>query len=660
MKQLLLLIPLCLPFVLSAQKETSLPSKIDKVTVFFQGAQLSRSLKTTLKPGRQLVVFEKLTDFIDPNSVQIKALGDLTILSVGTRKNFDDIKMSNAKISELRSKKKVLEDEEQVLTNEYELLVYDKTLLLYNRELKGDNGLSVSELKEAYTFMHDELKKITTRHSKIQDRMEEIVKAINHIDQEMISQRSKPVLNYSEIIVEIDVNSATSAEFFANYMSPNASWKPYYDMRSKGIGSPVKLEAKAFVHQTTGIEWTNVDLVLSTNDPYQNTEEPELTPWNIYYNNRPAQRQHKARTVPTFSLSGQKIRGEVIDAETGEPLPFAKVTFNNNPAVGAITDSDGKFEIVAPQGGTYITANFIGYDAHQQLLTSSYMKFFLSPQTVVVFQDAHPAGATITREDIARMPARMNASVATINGVSVRGARSQRRKLFGKKVNSVGSTSNVSGSYSMVAQATVVQRDLRVEYTIKDKFTIPSNGVDQRVQISMHELPANYEYHAAPKIDQSVYLVAEVSGWEKLNLLDGESNLYFDGTYIGKTHVDANSMRDTLTFSLGKDSKIQIERKRIDKNSSTRAFGLRRKFEVEWQLDIRNNGGANIPIVIKDQFPISADEDIKIKLGDYEGAQLDEKTRILTWEFKLATGEKKAYRFNYRVDYKKSNVLYIE
>jgi hypothetical protein len=39
-------------------------------------------------------------------------------------------------------------------------------------------------------------------------------------------------------------------------------------MRSDGIGKPVRLEAKALVNQTTGISWDNVDLVLSTNDPY--------------------------------------------------------------------------------------------------------------------------------------------------------------------------------------------------------------------------------------------------------------------------------------------------------------------------------------------------------------------------------------------------------
>ena len=40
--------------------------------------------------------------------------------------------------------------------------------------------------------------------------------------------------------------------------------------------------------------------------------------------------------------------------------------------------------------------------------------------------------------------------------------------------------------------------------------------------------------------------------------------------------------------------------------------------------------------------------------------RIDDKTKILTWEFTLETGEKKSYMFNYHVDYKKTNVLYID
>jgi hypothetical protein len=658
MKIILSIVALCLGMTAQAQLETAKDSELKAVTVFFQGAQLSRSFKTPLKPGRQLVVFQKLTDFLDPNSVQVKAIGDLTILSVRTRKNFEDLKLSHSEIEELMGRKTILEKEEQVLTDEYMILALDKNLLLSNRDLKGDNGLSVAELKQAYTFMHTELSEITLRHTVIEERMMELVKEINRIDQEIITHRTKPVTNYSEIVVEVDVNSATNAEFFANYISPNASWTPYYDMRSDGIGKPVRLEAKALVNQTTGIDWKDVNLTLSTNDPYDNTIEPDLKPWYIYHGNQPQQRSHASRRVPTFNYNGQKVRGEVIDGESGEPLPFAKISFASHPNVGTMSDVDGKFEILVPSGANYMTANFIGYKHSQQPISAAYLKFILTPEAVSMDQIivTNSASHTLSREDISRMPPR---SVDDLSGAySIRGSRDKKKS--NKRMSEQLESQSGGVNYAQTAQATVTQKDLRVEYKIESTFSIPSNGVDQRVSISAHELPANYEYHSAPKLDASVYLVAEVSGWEKLNLLNGESNLYFDGTYIGKTHVDANSLKDTLTFSLGKDSKIQIERKRIAEKSSNRVFGTRRKFEIAWEINVRNNGGASIPLIIKDQFPISNDDDIKIKTGEYIGAKLDEQTQILTWEVILSTGEKKTYTFDYKVDYHKSKRVYIE
>lgn len=662
--RILFLIALFGAFSSFSQKEVGLLSDIKKVTVFFQGAQLEHYKSADLKPGKQEVVFQKLTDFIDPNSVQVKAKGNLTILSVRTRKNYEDLKMTDSEIEELNAKKKKLELTDQVLRDEYEILALDKNLLMHNRDLKGtDNGLKVSELKEAYTFMHTKLAEIGTRQTAIYNELDELTKEMNRIEQEIVSQRSKPVVNYSEIVVEIDVDEATKAEFFFSYISPRAAWKPYYDMRSDGIGKPVRLEAKALVSQTTGIAWNNVDLVLSTNDPYENSKEPTLNPWYLTYYNYPQQQQVYQRQIPQTDYSGEKLRGEVIDASTGEPLPFAKITFPSNPNVGTVTDFDGKFEIMVPKNERYVTASYVGYNTTQLSITAPYLKFFIQPQELtleeVVVSSEYEKYApesydaisvqSISRKEIQRIP--------SVGNRDLKKSKSRSQEYMQATITANGSAAN---SWSSNATATVTKKDLRVEYAIQSKFSIPTDGIDHRVHISNYELPASYEYHAAPKMDPSVYLAAQVSGWEKLNLLNGESNLYFDGTYIGKTFIDVNSTKDTLSFSLGKDNKIQIERKRIQEKSTNRTIGSRQKFEVTWEIKVKNNGGASIPIIIKDQFPISTDSDIKVKKGDYLEGKLDEKTGILTWSFLLAPSQSKSLLFDYSVDYMHGKVLYIE
>ncbi len=653
---------LALPVALNAQKEIPLSSTIQKVTVFFQGAQMDHYRAVELQPGRQEVVFQKLTDFVDPNTVQVKAKGSLTIISVKTRKNFEDMKITNEEVNALNDQKKKLEKRDLNLRDEYEILLFDKDLILKNRELKGtDLGLKVSELKEAYVFMHEKLNAITIRQSAIKEELEGLNKDMNRIEQEIVSRRNKPVTNYTEIIVEIDVDKQTKGEFFFSYITPRASWKPYYDMRSNGIGDPVRLEAKALVTQSTGISWDNVDLVLSTNDPYENSAEPILNPWYLNYNNYPQQRTVASRQLPTVDYSGQLLKGIVFDASTGEPMPFAQIRFPSNPNIGTVTDADGKFEVNVPRGEYYATASYVGYQPMQLQITAPYLKFFLQADQLELEEVVVSDKIQVTSS------AYKLSAVESMDGVILE-KRSRNRKdkdrngwamANGESTVLTGGTP-ASYSWSQQAQSTVVQKDLRMEYAIQSKMSIPSDGNDHRVHIDDFELPATYEYHTAPKLDPSVFLTAQVAGWEKLNLLSGESNLYFDGTYIGKTYIDVNSTKDTLSFSLGKDKKMQVERLRIDEKSTKKTIGGRQKFEVAYEIKVKNNGGAAIPIIIKDQMPLSVNTDIKVKNGEYEGAVLDEKTGILTWRITLAPSQNKSMKFNYSVDSNPGYVLYVE
>ncbi|MCE3294831.1 MAG: hypothetical protein K0R65_545 [Crocinitomicaceae bacterium] len=661
---------LCSPFVFFAQKEITLSSTLEKATVFFQGAQLEHSKKQSLKPGKQTLVFEKLTDFLDPNTMQVKATGNLTILSVSLRKNYEDKRISNQELRELNAKLDKLYIQDEMLRDEHLILQTDKNLLTMNSQLRGnEKGVVVAELKEAYSFIHARMVEISKRETEIERQLEDLNKQINKIAQEIDAQRSKPVINYSEMIVEVDVAAATEATFSLSYITPNATWTPYYDMRSNGIGMPVKLEAKAFVNQTTGIEWKDIDLVLSTNDPYQNSREIELQPWYLNYNNYPQTAYTQARTIPNFDYSGQKIRGEVIDASTGESMPFAKVYFSSFPNMNVVTDFDGKFEITVPKGEYYLNASYVGYSGVQQYVNAPYIKFFLMPNDLVFERpqsvyDMNTVNGEIMSQDAEYYSGYEESQNVALEEVMVMDTKSIRKKGEKRKskeelYQTIGGAATEADFAANVATQ-VVQKDLRVEYQIQSKFSIASDGIDQRVQISTYELPSSYEYHTVPKIDPAVYLVAQVSGWEKLNLLSGESNIYFDGTFIGKSYVDVNSTKDTLSFSMGKDAKLQALRTRITEKSKNRAIGSRQKFEVAWEIKVKNNGGAEIPLLIKDQFPVSTNDDIKVKRGDYSGGKLDDNTGIITWETVLPKNQSKSFTFDYTIDYQKGMILYLE
>jgi uncharacterized protein (TIGR02231 family) len=302
----------------------------------------------------------------------------------------------------------------------------------------------------------------------------------------------------------------------------------------------------------------------------------------------------------------------------------------------------------------------VGYQSSTLSINAPYLKIIMVAnevelEEVVVLQDKGSyRQQTITREDISRLPVRSADGIAST--VRKRNYKA-KNKAYASAYDEDGKAENKKAQY---AQSNVVKKDLRMEYQIQSKMSIPTDGMDHRVQIANFDLNASYEYHTAPKIDPSVFLAAQVTGWEKLNLLSGESNIYFDGTYIGKSYIDVNSTKDTLSFSFGKDAKVIVERTKMKDKSSNKVFGSRQKYEVTWEIRMRNNGGASIPILVKDQFPISTNNDIKVRNGEYGTATLDEKTGILVWKLNLPLGGSQNLQFGYSVDYQKGYTLYLE
>ena len=81
--------------------------------------------------------------------------------------------------------------------------------------------------------------------------------------------------------------------------------------------------------------------------------------------------------------------------------------------------------------------------------------------------------------------------------------------------------------------------------------------------MEFYDLPAFYQYYCVPKIDKDAFLIANIVDWEKYNLLEGEANVFFEDTYVGKTLMDVRYASDTLEISLGRDKKVSVNREKI-------------------------------------------------------------------------------------------------
>lgn len=198
------------------------------------------------------------------------------------------------------------------------------------------------------------------------------------------------------------------------------------------------------------------------------------------------------------------------------------------------------------------------------------------------------------------------------------------------------------------------------EFTIGQPLSLPSSTKATATEIARYKLPAIYQYKAYPKKDKEAFLVAEATDWQKLNLLEGEANVFFDNSYVGKSRLNTSSATDTLLFSLGRDSNIRVERTKVNEKSTRRFLGSSQEQTVTWSIKVTNTRREAVSLNVYDQTPIARNSDINVTIEELSGAQRDKDTGIVTWKLDLKPGEKRELLLQYKVKYPKNERLVIE
>jgi uncharacterized protein (TIGR02231 family) len=199
-----------------------------------------------------------------------------------------------------------------------------------------------------------------------------------------------------------------------------------------------------------------------------------------------------------------------------------------------------------------------------------------------------------------------------------------------------------------------------VEFAVDVPYTIASDGQEHAVELASYALPAKYEYHAVRKLEKDVFLIAKITGWEALNLLSGQANLFFEGKYVGKSYIETRQTEDTLTLSLGRDKNITATRIRKKDFSEKQFLGNNVTESREWELTVHNKKKQPVTITVEDQVPVSTDKEIKVEVLTISGAQQDQATGKLTWRLELKPSESRVMTVKYTVKHPKNRTVVLE
>ncbi|MBB1541330.1 MAG: DUF4139 domain-containing protein [Flavobacteriaceae bacterium] len=199
--------------------------------------------------------------------------------------------------------------------------------------------------------------------------------------------------------------------------------------------------------------------------------------------------------------------------------------------------------------------------------------------------------------------------------------------------------------------------ELNTSYDIDIPYDILSNNEDHLISLYQQKIPADYQYFTAPNYNREAYLLAKIKDFNKYNLVSAPASIIFENMYIGETRISPDQTNNEMNITLGNDPKISIRREEVQDKSGDKFLSSYREKVITYDLVIKNNKKEQISIEVKDRFPLSNNEAVKIEVLDKSGAAKDDEKGFLTWNIKLSPSETKKLRVSYKVRYPKDYTI---
>ncbi|MBA2612289.1 MAG: DUF4139 domain-containing protein [Bacteroidetes bacterium] len=202
--------------------------------------------------------------------------------------------------------------------------------------------------------------------------------------------------------------------------------------------------------------------------------------------------------------------------------------------------------------------------------------------------------------------------------------------------------------------------ELSAEFEIKKAYTIPADAKPYIVEVTTYSLNATFKHFSIPKVEKDAFLLARITGWEDLDLIEGPANVYFAGTFVGQSYVNPRSVNDTLDLSFGRDSKVIVTRTKIKDFNNEKVLGNNRKIVYSYEMIIKNNRKNAINIDLEDQLPISQNSEIVVDAVELSKGLVYKDDGKVSWKFLIPPGESQKVIYTYTIKYPKNRIVETE
>ncbi len=313
-------------------------SQIVAVSVYSDRALVTRRSVVSLTGLERELVIASLPDTIQTESVRVSGKGRVAVRLLGV--SIDRIFSTEfvaERLAQLTTRIQQLEADWRCLQAQVDALALQSRFIEGLRENTQEpfaqslsrRNLSLSETLDFLNFLGSQYTEYAIATEECKSQQQELEKQLQGLRQQLQQiQTPHPKESFS-LTVAVEPAGAGEFELEVSYVVSLASWTPLYDLQLNTDNNCLNLGYLAEVTQSTGEDWINVAIALSTAKPGLRIP-PKLQPWYIDVPHPPEYRMGRTRAaMPSAPPMAMAVPGGVDsdqDTELSEEINFTAKT----------------------------------------------------------------------------------------------------------------------------------------------------------------------------------------------------------------------------------------------------------------------------------------------------------------------------------------------
>ncbi len=312
------------------ENSVSSRAQLTEATIFPTGAELIHTASASLTQGVNTLEITGLSPVVDRSSVRIKAPDGIVISSY-------DFKVEILPAERIDERGlQAIKDSTEAMRRQVELLdidirITDQSLSILRdgvNKITTDNETpaSIQELRETLEYYREEMTRLENSKLTLREQRQRLVTAVAELEEKYRQESIKNNRTEGVLTVNLTAPSSRTSEFTVTYFTRQAAWYPHYDINVEDIDTPVQIGLKSKVSQTTGLDWDNIRLTLSTSTPGTGMAAPIFGVWFLepYVPKAPAARSSYQKSMVqntlSYSVPEQEMVAEADHYPSSEPV----------------------------------------------------------------------------------------------------------------------------------------------------------------------------------------------------------------------------------------------------------------------------------------------------------------------------------------------------